>query len=76
MKPLKSFLTWLRGENRADLVERVSICTIIVAAAMITIGIGVGTFVPGVPVALAIVGSALVIVGIIIYVISEFMRFS
>jgi hypothetical protein len=43
---------------------------------MITIGIGVGTFVPGVPVALAIAGSALVIVGIVIYIISEFMRFS
>lgn len=64
----------LRGSTREDTVENLAFVTLFVAAIFTVVGITVGTFVPGFPVALAITGAFLVLVGIVLYVTSEFMR--
>lgn len=69
-----TFKKWFKWETGADKVESISFILIIIASIFTVIGISVGTFVPGIPVALAIIGAFLVFVGIILYIISEFMR--
>ena len=68
------FKNWFKWETKADKFESASFMIIILAAFFTVVGISVGTFIPGFPVALAIVGAFLVLVGIVFYVISEFTR--
>jgi len=65
---------WFKWETKADKVESLSFILIIFSAVLTFVGISVGSFVPGIPVALAIIGAFLVLVGIVLYIISEFMR--
>ena len=69
----KDFFNW---KTTADKIESMSFLMLIVASVFTLIGISVGVFVPGIPVALAIVGAFMVLVSIVMYIISEFVRFS
>jgi len=68
---LKDFF---KTETSADKIESISFLLLIVAAVFTVFGISVGTFVPGIPVAIAIAGAFMVPVSIVLYVISEFLR--
>ncbi len=64
----------IKGETAGETIENVSIIIIIISALMVTIGIGIGSYVPGIPVVMAMAGSSLVIVGIVVFVVSEFVK--
>ncbi|MBI4017520.1 MAG: hypothetical protein HY366_01085 [Candidatus Aenigmarchaeota archaeon] len=64
----------LKGATREDTVENVSFLVLFVAAAFVAVGISVGTFVPGFPVALAVTGALLVVISLLVYITSEFLR--
>lgn len=63
-----------KNKKREEKLENLSFVLIGISALFLIVGISVGTFIPGFPVALAIVGSFLVVVGIVIYIISEFLK--
>ncbi|MFB6216381.1 MAG: hypothetical protein ABEJ72_05375 [Candidatus Aenigmatarchaeota archaeon] len=69
-----SFVDWLKGENRIELLENLSYVILVTAAILSVVGISVGTFVSGFPVFLAILGAFLALVGIVLYILSEFVR--
>lgn len=68
------FVKWLKGDSRREFLENFSYCLIVLAAIFSIVGISVGTFVPGFPVFLAIVGAFLALFGILLYIVSEFVR--
>ncbi len=68
------FMDWLKGDSRRKLMENLSYCIIILAAVMVVVGLGIGTVYPGLPVLVAIVGSFLALVGIVLYILSELVR--
>ncbi len=68
------FKDWFTWETKADKLESISFLILIVASVFTVVGVSVGSFVPGIPVLLAIAGAFLVIAGIIFYVISELFR--
>ncbi|MCD6478150.1 MAG: hypothetical protein J7K87_04040 [Candidatus Aenigmarchaeota archaeon] len=68
---LKESFKW---DTKANKTESISFITLIIAAVLTIIGISVGSFIPGIPVLLAIIGAFLVLVGIVIYIISEIIR--
>jgi hypothetical protein len=70
----QEFMEWLKGDTRRDFLENLSYSLIVLAAVLSIVGISVGTFVPGFPVFLAILGAFLALVGIVLYVLSEFIR--
>lgn len=70
----REFMEWLKGENRREFLENLSYTLIVVAAVFSVVGISVGTFVSGFPVFLAILGAFLALVGIVLYILSEFVR--
>jgi len=63
-----------KWDTKADKTESISFIILIIAAIFTVVGISVGTFIPGIPVALAIVGAFLVLVGIVVYIASEILR--
>jgi len=69
-----NFKKWFKWDTKADKIESISFILIIISAIFTVIGISVGSFVPGVPVAMAIIGAFLVVVGIAFYIISELIR--
>ncbi len=71
----KEFMDWFKGDSKRELVENLSYCLIIIAAIMTVVGLGVGTVYPGLPVLVAIIGSFLALVGIVLYILSELIRF-
>lgn len=68
------FVDWLKGETRREFLENFSYCLIVLAAVFSIIGISVGTFISGFPVFLAILGAFLALVGIVLYILAEFIR--
>ncbi|QQG40064.1 MAG: hypothetical protein HYS81_01490 [Candidatus Aenigmatarchaeota archaeon] len=64
----------IKGETLADTIENVSSLLIAVSAIFIFFGIAVGTFVPGIPVAVAITGALTAILGVGLYVLGELSR--
>lgn len=64
----------IKGKTMGKTLENVSIATIIVSAVMVVLGIAVGSYVPGFPVMLAMGGSFLAFMGIIVFVIGEFVQ--
>lgn len=61
------------GSNTKESLENLSYVLIVISAVLIVIGIGLGSFIQG-TVYSAVFGSFLVIVGIIIYIISQFFE--
>lgn len=74
MKILEKYLKWLKGKSLEESLHNISISLIVIAAFFVVIGIGVGTYVPGFPVALAILGSFLVMLGIVMYAAGEILK--
>ena len=72
-KPKVSFLNRLKGKNRKDSLENMSYLIIFISAILIFIGILTGTFLQGF-VLFASFGSFLVLIGIIIFIISQFLE--
>jgi len=68
------FKKWFKWDTKANKIESISFILIIISAIFTVIGMSVGSFVPGVPVAMAIIGAFLVVVGIAFYIISEVVR--
>jgi len=70
----QDFVEWLKGENSREMVENFSYLLIVIAAVMTVVGLGIGTFIPGLPVLLAIIGAFLALAGIVLYIVAEFFR--
>ncbi len=68
------FKDWIKWGTTADKIESISLVILLIASAFTIVGISVGVFIPGIPVAIAIAGAFLVLVSIVLYVISEFVR--
>ena len=68
------FKKWFKWDTKANKIESISFILIIISAIFTVIGMSVGSFVSGVPVAMAIIGAFLVVVGIAFYIISEVVR--
>ena len=64
---------WFKWGSLSEKIETISFIILIVASVFTVVGISVGSFVPGFPVALVIAGAFLVVVSIVIYIISEFV---
>lgn len=67
------FREWLKWGSTSQKIESISFIILIVATVFTVVGISVGSFYPGFPVALAIAGAFLVLVSIILYIMSEFV---
>ncbi|UCG95816.1 MAG: hypothetical protein JSV92_02065 [archaeon] len=66
------FKDWFKWGTVSEKIESISFIILIIASVFTVIGISVGSFYPGFPVALAIIGAFLVVVAIALYIISEF----
>lgn len=73
MAERKKFGEWLRGKSRQEHLENTSFVVLVAAALLVMLGIGLGSFIYG-TVLLAMFGAFLVLVGIIIYIISQFIE--
>lgn len=67
------FFDWLKGKNTQEFLENLSLVILIVSAFLVMIGIGLGSFVQGI-VFLGSFGAFLILVGIIVYIISQFLE--
>jgi len=74
-KPRKrvSLINRLKGKNRREFLENISYVIIILSSVLIFIGILTGSFIQGF-VLFASFGSFLVLIGIIIFIISQFIE--
>ncbi len=70
---MKKFFDWLKGKNTAEFLENSSFVIIVLATALVMVGIGLGSFVSGI-VFLGALGAFLIMVGIIIYIASQFLE--
>src|SRR3989344_8917432 len=67
-----NFLKWVRGKNTQEFLENGSYVLMVVAAVLVSGGLLVGSFVPGV-VIIASIGAFILLPGLVIYVISQLM---
>jgi hypothetical protein len=67
-----NFKKWVNGSNKRDYIENISFLIITISAVMVSVGIGLGSFIQG-TVFIAVLGAFLVMVGIIVYIISQFV---
>lgn len=68
------FKLGVKGATTGKTIENASIVTIMIASVMVVAGIAIGSYVSGFPVMLAMGGSFLVFVGIIAFIIGEFVQ--
>ena len=68
-----SLINRLKGKNRREFLENISYLIIFISAILIFMGILTGSFIQGF-VLLASFGSFLVLIGIIIFIISQFLE--
>ncbi len=68
----KKFFDWLKGKSTAEFLENLSFVMLVLATALVIIGIGLGSFMQGF-VFLGALGAFLILVGIIIYIASQFV---
>lgn len=73
MAERKKFNEWLKGKSRQEYLENISFVVLVLAALLVMLGIGLGSFIYG-TVLLAMFGAFLILVGIIIYIISQFLE--
>jgi len=60
------------GKNNKEVLENISFIIILISAIMFSIGIGLGSFVQG-TIFLSVFGSFFIMIGIVIYIASQFM---
>ncbi len=63
----------IKGKTPADTLENLSFLLIVISAGMISLGIGLGSFFRYV-ILLASFGAFVLLAGIILFIVSEFMR--
>ena len=68
-----SLINRLKGKNRREFLENISYTIIVLSSVLIFIGILTGSFIQGF-VLFASFGSFLVLIGIIIFIISQFIE--
>ncbi len=71
---LNSIKEWFQCGSWVDILEKISYLVIFIAAVMVVVGLGIGTVYPGFFVLVAIAGSFLVLLGIVLYILSELLR--
>lgn len=71
-KERNGFMAKMKGKNRKEFVENISFVMIIISGIMVSLGIGIGSFVQGI-ILMASFGSLLVMAGIVTYIVSQFM---
>jgi len=67
-----NFKKWIKGSNKRDYIENISFLIIVISAIMVSIGIGIGSFIQG-TIFIAVFGAFFVMVGIVVYIISQFI---
>ena len=67
-----NFQKWIKGSNKSEYVENISFVIILVSAVMFSLGILLGSFISGITI-ISVLGSFLVMIGIIVYMISQFI---
>lgn len=67
-----NFMKWARGKNRQEFLENGSYVLMVVAAVLVSGGLLVGSFVPGV-VIIASIGAFILLPALVIYVVSQLM---
>jgi len=67
-----NFKKWVKGSNKREFVENASFVIIVISAVMVSIGIGIGSFIQG-TIFIAVFGAFFVMVGIVVYIISQFI---
>lgn len=67
-----NFMKWLKGSNTKEFAENASFLIIVISAVMVSGGIGLGTFFAE-TIIVAIIGAFFVMVGIIVYIASQFI---
>jgi hypothetical protein len=67
------FIGKIKGSNRKETYENVSYLIIFVSAIMVSIGIGMGSFVTD-AIFIAVVGAFFVVVGTVSYIASQFLK--
>ncbi len=60
------------GSNKKEVLENISFIITIISAILFAVGIGLGSFIQG-TIFLSVFGSFFVMIGIVIYIISQFM---
>jgi F0F1-type ATP synthase assembly protein I len=68
-----NFRKWLKGKNRKEYIENISFVIIVISGILVALGIGIGSFIQG-TILIASLGSFFVMVGIVIYIISQFIE--
>jgi len=68
-----NFRKWLKGKNKREYVENISFIIIVISGILVALGIGLGSFIEG-TVLIASFGSFFVMVGIVTYIISQFIE--
>jgi hypothetical protein len=71
-KPKFNFNKWLRSSNKREYAENISFLIIVMSAIMVAGGIGLGSFIQG-SIFIAVLGAFFVMVGIVVYIISQFI---
>jgi hypothetical protein len=73
VKEKSGFMKWLKGNNRKEYTENISFVIIVVSGVLVALGIGLGSFIQG-TIVMGIIGSFLVMVGIVTHIISQFIE--
>ena len=64
---------WMQGDNRKEYVENISFLIIVISGVLVALGIGLGSFIQG-TIVMGIIGSFLVMVGIVTHILSQFIE--
>jgi len=67
-----NFKKWLKGSNKREYIENIGFLIIVIATIMISAGIGLGSFIQEI-VFTAIFGVFFFMVGIFVYIVSQFI---
>jgi len=70
---MTKFREWLKGKNRQEKMENISFVILVTATLLVILGIGLGSFIYG-TVLFAMFGAFLILIGIVIYIISQFIE--
>ena len=70
-----NFLKWIRGSSTKEYAENVSFVIIVLSGIMVASGIFLGSFIQG-TIFIASFGSLFVMVGIVTYIVSQFIGVS
>lgn len=67
-----NFFKWIKGKNSREYVENISFVIILISGIMVASGIVMGSFIQG-TILIASFGSMFVMIGIVTYIISQFI---